>query len=158
MFPKEFEAKTGVTVSSKYQTQLNKYLLLWKSRRSRRRCSVKEGLQRPAQVFSCEYCKIFKNTCSENICERLLPKISTSVTNFWREVIPEFYYPFKAFSILNFAMTEYFFFSQTYFYHKKVHIKWDVVISSSLRLLIKVCICYRCQNRTKYYYHHDGNN
>ena len=46
-------------------------------------------------------------------------------------------------------------FSQTYFYHKKVHIKWDVVISSSLRLLMKVWIWYRCQNRTESYYHHD---
>ena len=48
-----------------------------------------------------------------------------------------------------------FFFSQAYFYHKKVHIKWDVVISSSLRLLMKVWIWYRCQNRIENYYHHD---
>ena len=38
-----------------------KYLLRRKSRSSHCRCSVKEHLQRPAQVFSCEYCKIFKN-------------------------------------------------------------------------------------------------
>ena len=49
-----------------------------------------------------------------------------------------------------------FVFSRTYFYHKKVHIKWDVVISSSLRLLMKVWIWYRCQNRIENYYHHDG--
>ena len=48
-----------------------------------------------------------------------------------------------------------FFFSQAYFYHRKVHIKWDVVISSSLRLLMKVWIWYRCQNRIENYYHHD---
>ena len=48
-----------------------------------------------------------------------------------------------------------FFFSQAYFYHKKVHIKWDVVISSSLRLLMKVWIWYRHQNRIENYYHHD---
>ena len=47
------------------------------------------------------------------------------------------------------------FFSQAYFYHKKVHIKWDVVISSSLRLLMNVWIRYRCQNRIEDYYHHD---
>ena len=47
------------------------------------------------------------------------------------------------------------FFSQAYFYHKKVHIKWDAVISSSLRLLMKVWIWYRCQNRIENYYHQD---
>ena len=36
-------------------------LLRRKSRGSHRRSSLKEGPQRPAQVFSCEYCKIFKN-------------------------------------------------------------------------------------------------
>ena len=46
-----------------------------------------------------------------------------------------------------------FFFSQAYFY--QVHIKWDVVISSSLRLLIKVWIWYRCQNRIGNHYHQD---
>ena len=52
-------------------------------------------------------------------------------------------------------MMECFFFSQAYFYHKKVHIKWDVVISSSLRLLMKVWIWCRCQNRIGNYYHQD---
>ena len=32
------------------------------------------------------------------------------------------------------------FFSQAYFYNEKVHIKWDVIISSSLRLIMKVWI------------------
>ena len=32
-------------------------------------------------------------------------------------------------------------------------LKWDVVISSSLRLLMKVWIWYRCQNRIGNYYH-----
>ena len=45
--------------------------------------------------------------------------------------------------------------SQAYFYHKKVHIKWDVVISLSLKLLMKVWIWYRCQNRIGNYYHQD---
>ena len=39
-----------------------RYLLPRKSRSSQRRCSVKEGMQRQAQVFSCEYCEIFKNS------------------------------------------------------------------------------------------------
>ena len=29
-------------------------------------------------------------------------------------------------------------------------------ISPSLRLLLKVCVWYRCQNRIEKYYHHDG--
>ena len=38
----------------------------------------------------------------------------------------------------------------------KVHIKWYVVISSSLRLLMKVWIWYRCQDGIENYYLHDG--
>ena len=72
------------------------------------------------------------------------------------EVIPEFYCPFKVFSVWNFAIRECFSLSQTYFYHKKVHIKWDVVISSLLGLLMKVLIWNRCQNWIENYYHHDG--
>ena len=34
------------------------------------------------------------------------------------------------------------------------HINWGVIIPSSLRLLLKVWIWYRCQNRK--FYHHDG--
>ena len=34
-------------------------------------------------------------------------------------------------------------------------IKWNVFISSSLRLLMKMWIWYRCQNRIESYYHHD---
>ena len=48
------------------------------------------------------------------------------------------------------------FFSQTWYFHHKTHIKWDVIISSSLRLLLKVWIWYRCRNRIVNYYHHDG--
>ena len=36
------------------------------------------------------------------------------------------------------------------------HIKWDVIISSSLRLLLIEWIWYRCQNRIENYHHHDG--
>ena len=43
-----------------------KYLLPRKSRSSHHRCSIKEGLQRPSQVFSSEYCDLFKNTYFEN--------------------------------------------------------------------------------------------
>ena len=92
----------------------------------------------------------------KNICERLLLKIRILWQIYRSEVIPEFYCPFKVFSIWNFAIRECFSLSQTYFYHKKVHIKWDVVISSLLRLLMKVLIWNRCQNRIENYYHHDG--
>ena len=37
-----------------------------------------------------------------------------------------------------------------------MHIKWDVVISSSLRLLMKVWIWYRCQNTIKNYFDNNG--
>ena len=42
-----------------------KYLLPRKCRTSQRRCSVKEGMQWQAQVFSCEYCEILNNTYFE---------------------------------------------------------------------------------------------
>ena len=48
------------------------------------------------------------------------------------------------------------FFSQTWYFDHKTHIKWDVIISSSLRLLLKVWIWYRFQNRKENYYHNDG--
>ena len=57
MFSKEFEAKPGYTKLS-----WKKYLLPRKSRNSHRSFSVKEDLQGPAQVLSCECCEIFKNT------------------------------------------------------------------------------------------------
>ena len=38
-----------------------KYLLPRKSRSSHRRCSINKGLERPAQVFSSEYCEGFKD-------------------------------------------------------------------------------------------------
>ena len=37
-----------------------------------------------------------------------------------------------------------------------MHIKWDVVISSSLRLSLKVWIWYKCQDGIGKCYHHDG--
>ena len=54
----------------------------------------------------------------------------------------------------------YFFLSNTTFLSWKscfiAHIKWDVIISSSLRLLLNVWIWYRCQDRIENCYHHDG--
>ena len=85
-----------------------KYLLPRKFRSSHRRCSVKEGLERPAQVFSCEYCNMqsfLRTPILKNICERLLLQQQI----YRREVIFEFYYLFKAISILNFAMADCFF-------------------------------------------------
>ena len=42
------------------------------------------------------------------------------------------------------------------FHNMITHIQWDVIISSSLRLLLNVWIWYRCQNRIENYYQHDG--
>ena len=78
-------------------------MLPQKSRSSHRRCPVKEGIQRPAQMFSCECYGIFKNTILKNISERPLLKISTSVTNLSKG--GNSWYPFKPFSVLNFALT-----------------------------------------------------
>ena len=70
-----------------------------------------------------------------------------------REVILEFYYPFKfcydgmVLLCMNMLCQD---FCYCYFI---THIKWDVIISSSLRLLLKVWIWYRSQNRI---YHHHG--
>ena len=53
--------------------------------------------------------KFLRTPILKNICEWLLLKISTLVTNFTEgRLIPEFDFPFKPFSILNFAMTEWF--------------------------------------------------
>ena len=41
------------------------YLLPRKPISSQCRCSVKEGMQRPAQFFSCDYCENFKNNYFE---------------------------------------------------------------------------------------------
>ena len=83
-----------------------KYLLPQKSRSSPRRCSVKEGLQGPAQMFSCEYCEIFKNTYFGKHKWTTAPENQhTQWQIYRREVNIEFYYPFKPFSILNFAIT-----------------------------------------------------
>ena len=66
VFSKKFGGKPSATVSKKHQIQLKKkYLLPQKSKRSHHRCSLKECLQGPAQVFSCDYCEIFKNTYFE---------------------------------------------------------------------------------------------
>ena len=79
----------------------------------------------PFLVFSREFCEIFKTSNLKNICERLLLKISSSVTNLRTGVILEFYYTFKVFSILNFNMRKCFFSSQTwYFYHTKVVLQY----------------------------------
>ena len=48
------------------------------------------------------------------------------------------------------------YFSQTWYFYHKTHIKWDVIISSLLRLLLKVWIWWRCQNRIKNYCQHNG--
>ena len=61
----EFGAKTGATISNKYQIQLKKVFAAWNIQNSHPRCSVQESLQEPAQLFSWEYWKIFKSTYFE---------------------------------------------------------------------------------------------
>ena len=102
MFSKEFGAKAGAAVSKKYQIKLEKMI---SCRSSRCRCFVKEDLQGPAQVFSCEYYEIFKNTYFEKASVKgFFWKSGRQWQIYWREAILE------AFSILNFAMTECLFF------------------------------------------------
>ena len=87
-----------------------------------------------------------------------------------KEVIPQIYYLFKPFKYPKFCYDEkillcsmflllFFFPSNMIFLSLKscfiTHIKWDVIISSSLRLLLKVWIWYRCQNRIENHYQHD---
>ena len=98
-----------------------KYLLPQKSRSSHRRCSVKEGLQRPAQVLSCEYCKMFKNTYFEKHLWTAASKNQDFSDKFTeRSYFLNFIIPLiKAFSNLNFAMTECFFSLKHIFIKKK---------------------------------------
>ena len=58
-FSKEFGVKTGATVKNKHQIQLKKSICFTALQAPEVFC--KEGLQGLAQVFSCEYCEIFKN-------------------------------------------------------------------------------------------------
>ena len=58
-----------------------KYLLPRKSRSSQRMCSVKEGMQRPAKVFFLWTLRNIYKHLFWKTSERLLLKISTSVTN-----------------------------------------------------------------------------
>ena len=119
------------------------------------------GLQLKHSSIKQSFCiaKFLRTPILKNICERLRLKISTSVTNFL--------FLFKLIlSILNFTMTEWFFHVTCFakvsllllkrlenkncniFMHKEVtHIKWDVIIPSWLRTLLKEWIWYRCQNR-----------
>ena len=66
MFSKEFGAKAGAIVSNKYQIQLKKSICCReKPEVATVGALVKEDLQGPTQVFSCECCEIFKNTYFE---------------------------------------------------------------------------------------------
>ena len=67
MFPQKFEAKTDVTVSIKYQIQPKKVFATAKIQKQPTQVFFLffAYLQRPAQVFSCEYCEIFNKTYFE---------------------------------------------------------------------------------------------
>ena len=125
-----------------------------------------------AQVFSCEFCEISKNT--------FFHRTPLLLQNYRREVISDFFYPFKPFSILNFAMAEwfshvtcfnkvylilFFFLVQTWcFYHKKVvtrklqHSYHKEVMM--LSFLHRWDYCWKCEFginvKIENYNHHDG--
>ena len=74
MFSK-FGAKTGATVSNKYQIQLKKSICFHP------RCSVKEGLKEPYSCFPVNIATFLRKPILKNIWEGLFLKISTSMTN-----------------------------------------------------------------------------
>ena len=95
VFPKECGANSGVLSALNTRFNWKKYLLSRKSRSSHRRSSVKESLQRPAQVFSYEYCKIFKNTYCEKHLNGCFLKSGLQWQIYRREIFPELFYPFN---------------------------------------------------------------
>ena len=108
MFSKEFGTKTGATASIKYPIQLKKSILCQENLET----ATVDVLYKETCNFirkRLQYCEVFKNTY-KNIYEWLLLEISTSDLQIYRrEVISDFlFYLFKPFSILNFAMTEWF--------------------------------------------------
>ena len=113
MFPQEFGEKQVWLSAINTRFRWKKYLLPRKSRSSQRRCSLKEGMQRPAQVFSCEYCEIFKKTYSEKHLQTAAYENRASVTNLpkgsisW--ILSSFYLKLLVFKAFNFAMMECFF-------------------------------------------------
>ena len=54
-----------------------------------------------ASVFSCQYCEIFKNTYLEKYLWKSVSK-NQHLSDKFLKAIPEFYCPFKPYSILNF--------------------------------------------------------
>ena len=111
-FQRSSEQKPGWLSAINTRFRWKKYLHQWKSRSSHRKCSVKEGLQRPPQVLSCEYCNIFKST----YFEKHLWTAASENQGFSDKIIEGRYFLnfiillIKAYSILNFAMTRCFFF------------------------------------------------
>ena len=98
MFSKESRTNTGATTSNKYQIQLRKRICCHENPKA-------------VTVFSSSIGKFLRTPILKNICEWLLLKISTSVTNLPKgdkSLISDFFYPFKPFSILNFSMAEWF--------------------------------------------------
>ena len=93
MFSKEFWAKAGATVSNKYPIQLKKrYLLSRKSRSSDGRYSVKEDLHRCFPVNIAKFLRTWKTSANGGFWKSVIQR-----QIYQREVIPEFYYPFKIF-------------------------------------------------------------
>ena len=122
-----------------------RYFLPRKPRSSYLRCSIEEGLQ--LHLKGSSIVKFLRIPVLKNICARLPLKISTSMTNFPKEGFlfnlilkyPTFCYDGWFFHKTCFAKVSLLLLKKLqYFYHKEVtHIKWDVIISSSLRFVEK---------------------
>ena len=104
------------------------------------RCSVKEGLQW-LQCVPVNIVKFLRTPIFKSICEQLFLQ---NLFKMFRE----------GFSVAVFFLSNMIFLSQESCFI--IHIKWDVIISSSLRLLLKVWIWCRCQSRIENYYQSDG--
>ena len=72
-------------------------------------------------------------------------------------VIPEFYYPFKAFKrVIKLCYDGMFFFSLKHTFIAKKYTSSEILSFLHHWVLMKVWIWYRCQNGKENYYHHDG--
>ena len=107
VFSKESRTKTDATFSNKSQIQLKKVFAAVKIQKQPPQVFCKRT---PATLLKRGFriAKFLRTFISKNICERLLLKITISVTNYRWKVNPDFFYPFETFRILNFAMTEWF--------------------------------------------------
>ena len=156
MFSKEFGAKARRTVRNKYQIQLKKKGICCRKNPEAATIGVlyKMTCKGQHRCFTVNVVKFLRTSILKNICKPLLLKISTPAANLAKGGISWFYYPFNILMILLCNMLcEDISLKHDIFITKH---KWDVIISSSCRLLLKVRIWYRCQNRIEISNQHDG--